>query len=130
MTTPMTTCSHGNGPECPDCLAISLRIDAALTAAQVRRLVSPVNVDIVLERQRQNAKWGVQRHSWPEWMTVLGEEYGEACQAALRLRFGEDNDQRDRYLSRLEHLRTELVQIAAVAVAIIEHIDEVIGETK
>ena len=38
--------------------------------------------DVFDERQRQNAKWGVQRHSWPEWMAILGEEYGEACQLA------------------------------------------------
>jgi hypothetical protein len=33
------------------------------------------------ERIRQEAKWGAQHHTIPEWMMILGEEYGEACQA-------------------------------------------------
>lgn len=36
------------------------------------------------ERRRQDEQWGYARHHHPTvWMTVLGEEYGEACQAAL-----------------------------------------------
>ena len=38
---------------------------------------------VVMERQRQNVKWGAQHHSIPEWLMILGEEYGEACQAAV-----------------------------------------------
>ena len=54
-----------------------------------------------------------------EWMTVLGEEVGEACQDALRIRFGPEAN-RPGYT---ELLRAELVQCAAVAVAAIECID-------
>ena len=35
------------------------------------------------ERKQQNAKWGAQHHTIPEWLMILGEEYGEACQAAV-----------------------------------------------
>ena len=40
--------------------------------------------EVADERQRQDAQWGTGRHHPPElWLTVLGEEYGEACRAAL-----------------------------------------------
>jgi hypothetical protein len=45
-----------------------------------RRIV----VEVTQERWRQEAKWG-ERNNVPiaEWLVILGEEYGEACQAAL-----------------------------------------------
>ena len=66
-----------------------------------------VGVDSVLsairqEMTRQDQKWGEQNHSPEIWCTILGEEYGEVCKAAL-----ENNS--DEY-------ETELVQVAAVAV--------------
>ena len=64
------------------------------------------------ERARQDAKWGEQNHPPCEWMTVLGEEFGEACQAALNLRFGGKLTQAD--------YQKEVVQVAAVAVAMVE----------
>ena len=44
-------------------------------------------------------------------MTILGEEYGETCQEALRMHFGSKDD--------VDYIG-ELVQVAAVAVAAIE----------
>lgn len=76
------------------------------------------------ERERQHEKWGTQRHSWPEWMTILGEEYGEACEAAVHLRWPPADTTLGLREMR-DQLRTELAQLAAVAVAIIEHIDEI-----
>lgn len=78
--------------------------------------------DVAAERQRQNEKWGVQRHEWGDWIAILGEEFGEACQEALRLKFDRSN--------RLLALRAELVQVAAVSAQIIEHIDEILGVPK
>jgi len=72
---------------------------------------------IIAERSKQHAKWGTQRHVWGDWMAILGEEYGEACKEAVELTFGKGD---------FPLLREELVQIAAVAVAIIEQIDEVV----
>ena len=45
---------------------------------------------ILLERIEQNKKFGAQEHDPFVWMTILGEEYGEACQAALKWEFGKD----------------------------------------
>jgi hypothetical protein len=39
--------------------------------------------DVEWERREQDRKWGPQHHSPMEWLAVLGEEYGEACKAAL-----------------------------------------------
>ena len=40
--------------------------------------------DVLNERDAQDAQWGIARIHPPElWLTVLGEEYGEACRAAL-----------------------------------------------
>jgi NTP pyrophosphatase (non-canonical NTP hydrolase) len=66
------------------------------------------------ERVRQDVKWGEQNHDPFLYLTILGEEYGEACEAALRLRFSEGD---------ASALRSELVQIAAVAVACVECLD-------
>ncbi len=80
------------------------------------------------ERVAQDNKWGKQRHDWPLWITILGEEYGEACQAALHCSYPPANTTlSSREL--LDQLRTELVQLSAVAVAIIEHIDEITAPT-
>lgn len=75
------------------------------------------------ERERQNVKWGTQRHSWPEWISILTEELGEAATLANWLQWPEsgDGESDDEWLAQL---RTELVHVAAVAVQIIEHIDE------
>ena len=69
------------------------------------------------ERARQHDRWGVQRLDWPVWLAVLTEEVGVSAQAALEIHIDPT--------ASLDHLREELVQVAAVAVAIIEHIDEV-----
>jgi len=70
--------------------------------------------DVLAERTRQDAKWGEQNHDPFTYLTVLGEEYGEACQAALHLRFGGH---------AAGKLREEAVQTAAVALALVECLD-------
>lgn len=69
------------------------------------------------ERERQDDKWGVQNHDPVWWLAILTEEVGEVAQAALKLRFGGDFEE------RLRHLREECVQVAAVATAMVECID-------
>ena len=58
-----------------------------------------VMADVEMERFNQERKWG-ERRSVPiaEWLVILGEEYGEACKAALEevmypvdAAYGEDN---------------------------------------
>ena len=70
--------------------------------------------DTLDERARQDAKWGVQNHDPVTWSAILTEECGEFAQAALHHRFGGP---------AAAKLRNEAVQVAAVAVAIIEYID-------
>jgi len=72
--------------------------------------------DILAERQRQDKTWGPQRHAWPIWSAILTEEAGEVAEACLRAHWGAGGD--------LDHLREELIQVAAVAVHIVEHIVE------
>lgn len=70
--------------------------------------------DIRNERARQEGKWGVQNHSLVVWLAILAEEFGEASMAINEFHF------RQGYL---EDVRTELIQTAAVAVAMIDYID-------
>ena len=58
------------------------------------------------ERERQIEKWGVQRHTPGDWVLILMEEIGEACEAFL--------EQRELDAAH------ELIQAAAVIVAWIE----------
>lgn len=74
-----------------------------------------IYVDIDAERERQEAKFGSQRHPWPTWSAILSEECGEVAEACLKAHWGSERD--------LDHLREELVQVAAVAVQIVEKID-------
>lgn len=70
--------------------------------------------EVVAERVRQDSKWGEQNHNPAEWLAVLTEEVGEVAQEVLRARFGGRG---------LLAYRKELVQVAAVAVAMIECLD-------
>ena len=76
--------------------------------------------DVLVERRRQDCKWGVQRHPPEWWLVILGEEYGEACQAALADMFTKNRRTGEK---RSGEYRKELVQVAAVALAAIERFD-------
>ena len=73
--------------------------------------------EITRERERQDAKWGgqpgVDRRDDHTYAAVLGEEFGECCKAWL---------ERDTV-----SLREELIQVASVAVAWIEELDNTMG---
>ena len=79
--------------------------------------------DINAERERQNEKWGIQRHSYNKWLGILGEEYGEVCQAINRINFPDDAKETD-----ADNLYEELIQLAAVAAEIAEQIREEEGQ--
>jgi NTP pyrophosphatase (non-canonical NTP hydrolase) len=73
--------------------------------------------DVDIERNRQNAKWGRQRHDDGDWLKILAEEFGEVAQAMQQdMGWGKDSDASNQY--------TELIQLAAVAVAMAEQILE------
>lgn len=70
--------------------------------------------NVGMERQRQDNKWGQQDHEVGIWLAILGEEFGEVAK--------EIAESQARSLD-VAHLREELVQTAAVAVAWVEAID-------
>lgn len=81
---------------------------------------------IEAERYDQHAKWGRQQYTTlGEWLIILGEEYGEACKRSLEV-------QHDLIPIRAHTLHSikdkwlleEVVQIAAVACAMIELLQE------
>ena len=92
-----------------------------LALTDLRMAERAILTDVVLERNRQQQKWGVQTHSIMEWLVILGEEFGEACKAANECYFRDDP---------LDKLRKELVQTMAVALAIVEGIDQLRPEVE
>jgi len=77
---------------------------------------------ILKERDRQDSKWGVlQNHSLPEWMIILMEEVGELATAiqekCIGLRPFPDED-------LLKNWRKEAIQVAAVALAMLEQVND------
>tara|TARA_Y100001968_G_C19182864_1_gene631320 strand:+ start:453 stop:689 length:237 start_codon:yes stop_codon:yes gene_type:complete len=64
---------------------------------------------ILSERNKQDIKWGEQNHDIYKWLAILGEEVGEVNKAALENKYDEVFD--------------ELIQIAAVSVAMIESLE-------
>lgn len=71
---------------------------------------------VVMERAKQDAKWGEQNHPDLEWFAILMEEVGEAAQCISEVHIN-PTDKSDEYYDLLEY---ELIQIAAVAVAWVE----------
>lgn len=69
------------------------------------------------ERDRQEKKWGEQNHCPALWATILGEEFGEFCEAANETAF-ENGIHREK--GGYENMMRELTHVAAVAVAAIE----------
>lgn len=72
--------------------------------------------EIMAERIRQDLKFGEQNHDPFAYMNVLMEEVGEASQAALQTFFGGPKGGIDKF-------RKEMIEVAAVALAIVECID-------
>lgn len=70
---------------------------------------------VLLERGRQNDKWGTQDHSNGLWLTILSEEIGEVSTEMLSMINGKALDH--------ENLKKEVVQICAVALAWVESLN-------
>lgn len=80
--------------------------------------------EVAQERVRQNNKFGPQNHSPMEWLPILMEEVGEAAKAALEPHF-QAKGYADKYdgTMNLFEFRKEMIQVAAVAVAMVESLD-------
>ena len=85
---------------CPRCVAVG----------PPSELAGEVLTAVRKERKAQDAKWGEQNHDLTTWLTILTEEVGEFAEAILENRAGKE-------------VRAEVIQIAAVAVAIAEFLD-------
>lgn len=68
---------------------------------------------ILSERDRQDAKWGFpQENTYCEWSSILAEETGELAKELNELNFGRGS---------VDRMAEEAVQVAAVALSILEH---------
>lgn len=77
---------------------------------------------ILDERERQDQKWGFpQENTYGEWGSILSEEAGELCKELNELNFGRGDP---------EKMETEAVQVAAVALSILEHATVALGVTE
>lgn len=76
---------------------------------------------VMQERRRQDTKWGEQNHPALAWMSILMEEVGELAEAVNETHFDNGPDARRR--GGIDNIRKEAVQVAAVAVALIECLD-------
>ncbi len=70
------------------------------------------------ERSRQDTKWGEQNHPPYFWTGILGEEYGEYCEAVNETVF--DNGAEERKKGGYDNMMRELTHVAAVAVGAME----------
>lgn len=78
--------------------------------------------EVAAERRHQYDKWGDQIHTVSHWMSILEEEIGEAEKEAVEFEAKRFKAKHPDFI--LEGVRAELIQAAAVAVAIVEWIDE------
>jgi len=76
---------------------------------------------VFAERVNQEVKWGEKNHDPYRYSAILMEEIGEFCQATLQTQFGGEK-------GGIIRMRCEAVQIAAVALAIIECLDRNEGD--
>lgn len=80
--------------------------------------------EVEIERYRQDGLWGEQNHTPAIWLMILGEEVGEANKAALEALVA---TKRGASWAMTNHwqreYRAELIQVAAVAVAMVESLD-------
>lgn len=70
--------------------------------------------EVEFERHRQEATWGEQNLPAAEYFMILAEEVGEVAMAINEKKLGTVN---------ASDVREELIQVAAVAVAMVESLD-------
>ncbi len=99
-------------------LVLSGKVDEVLSVAEVEHMVqSDVRRMIDAERLRQQSLWGEQNHEPQFWIGILGEEYGEYCQAVNETVLS-NATQPDK--GGIDNMLKELSHIAAVAIGAME----------
>ena len=86
--------------------------------------------DVLAERARQDEKWGEQNHDPLVWVPILTEEVGEVSKAVLEVLNEYDGEHIGMQIQRLRAYRTEMVQVAAVALSAIEAYDRLTWMTR
>lgn len=71
--------------------------------------------NVLKERNRQDAKWGEQNHNPQFWTGILGEEYGEFCEAINETVFNNGTDK-----GGYDNMKNEAIHVAAVAIGFLE----------
>lgn len=113
---------------CKDCLPVEPReTRVTLLTEKLKRqeydedytvIQSMILKDIVKERQRQDSIWGEQNHRIEFWTGILGEEFGELCEAINETVF--DNGPEKREKGGYENMKKEAIHVAAVAIGFLE----------
>lgn len=88
-------------------------------AEKQAELMQEINNAVLIERLRQNELYGYQRRPWGEWLAILGEEFGEVCEA-LQFLLGINTTKETDSDNAFE----ELMHLAAVASAMAEQLKE------
>ncbi len=76
--------------------------------------------EVKVELGRQVEKWGIQNHNLPIWLMILGEEVGEANEAALEAGCPNGKPIPGDWIRKY---RKELIQVAAVAISAVDSLD-------
>ncbi len=88
-----------------------------------------VLLEVEEERTRQNEKWGEQNHDHGQWLFIFMEELGEVCKAETEAMAAANVAAWESVTLQRKQYRRELVQSAAVLVAMIESYDRNAGAT-
>lgn len=83
----------------------------ATQSYQIQRVL----IEVEDERYAQETMWGQQNHPVEDYYTILGEEFGEVGKAICEWRLQK--------IGTLRDIRKELIQVAAVAAAMVESLD-------
>ena len=90
--------------------------------------IKSICLEVIAERKQQDLKFGEQNHCPKTWLMILGEEVGEANKAVLEAGTFEKGRLVSLDPEKLKLgkgcYREELIQIAAVAVAMVECLDK------
>ena len=80
--------------------------------------IQSVLAEIIAERERQIAKWGEGQSLTPmEYLSIIGEEYGEVCRAVHDAYFAAQYPHINATPGDYSQYKTELIQLATVCVA-------------
>lgn len=90
--------------------------------AEARRQVKAMS-DIAGERDRQERLFGVQKHHPAYWLALLGKQLGQLGEATVKREWASKGGPGSPYDVANQKIRNEAVQLAAVALNMIECID-------